>query len=215
LNWEIIKLVGVYGLIIGILYVSGFLYTRVDILVLGYFDMIVEIGYYEIAYKVVMLMSLPFLVYAQVQAPNMVASYCREGSPAILRKLTSYIKYGAAISLLLAVLFGLTIPWVLRRFLAEYYLPGVIWIQYIFLFLFIFQNISSLVGNTFIISTGHARIYMINIFIFGILNLFLDILLVHYCGYMGIAYAKCMVIILSSLSLTIPYWLVLRRHSVK
>ena len=210
LNREILKSVGFYALMIGIIHVSAFLYTRVDILVLGSFDLIVEIGYYEIVNKVLMLMSLPFLVYAQVQAPNIVASYCREGSPVILRKLTSYIKYATAISLLLAVLLGLAMPWVLRSFLTEYYLPDVIWILYIFLFLFIFQNVSNLVGNTFIISTGHARINMINIIVFGILNLFLDILLVRHYGYMGIAYAKLLVVMLGSLSLIILY-----RHALK
>jgi O-antigen/teichoic acid export membrane protein len=207
---EILKSVGFYALIIGIIHVSAFLYTRVDILVLGAFDLIVEIGYYEIVNKALMLMQLPFLVYAQVQAPNMVASYSREGSPAILRKLTSYITYATAVSLLLAVLLGLTVPWFLRHFLPEYHQPGVIRILYIFLFLFIFQNVSNLVGNTFIISTGHARINMINIIVFGILNLLLDILLVRHYGYMGIAYAKLLVVILGSLSLIILY-----RHALK
>jgi O-antigen/teichoic acid export membrane protein len=213
INREILKSVGYYALIIGIIHMSAFLYTRVDILVLGSFDLIVEIGYYEIVNKVLMLMQLPFLVYAQVQAPNIVASYCREGSPVILRKLTSYITYATAISLLLSVLLGLVMPWVLRRFLTEYYLPDVIRILYLFLFLFIFQNVSNLVGNTFIISTGHARINMINIIVFGILNLILDILLVRHYGYMGIAYAKLLVVILGSLSIIILYWVVLKKKA--
>jgi O-antigen/teichoic acid export membrane protein len=212
-NREILKSVGFYALIIGVIHVSAFLYTRVDILVLGAFDLIVEIGYYEIVNKVLMLMQLPFLVYAQVRAPDMVASYCREGSPVILLKLTSYIKYATLISLLLAVLLGLAMPWVLRSFLTEYYMPGVIRILYIFLFLFIFQNVSNLVGNTFIISTGHARINMINIIVFGILNLLLDILFVRQYGYMGIAYAKLLVVILGSLSLIFLYRHALRKKA--
>jgi O-antigen/teichoic acid export membrane protein len=212
-NREILKSVGFYALIIGVIQVSAFLYTRVDILVLGAFDLIVEIGYYEIVNKVLMLMQLPFLVYAQVQAPNMVAAYCREGSPVILLKLTSYIKYATTISLLLAVLLGLAMPWVLRHFLTEYHQPGMIRILYIFLFLFIFQNVSNLVGNTFIISTGHARINMINIIVFGILNLLLDILLVRHYGYMGIAYAKLLVVILGSLSLIALYRRALKRNT--
>ena len=212
-NREILRSVGFYALIIGVIHVSAFLYTRVDILVLGSFDLIVEIGYYEIVNKVLMLMQLPFLVYAQVQSPNIVASYCRGGSPVILRKLTSYIKYATAISLLLAVLLGLAMPWVLSRFLPEYYLPDVIRILYLFLFLFIFQNVSNLVGNTFIVSTGDARINMINIIVFGILNLLLDILFVHYYGYMGIAYAKLLVVILGSLSLIILYWYALKKKT--
>ncbi len=213
LNREILKSIGVYALVIGIIHVSAFLYTRVDILVLGSFDLIIEIGYYEIVNKVLMLLQLPFLVYAQVQAPNMVAAYFREGSSVILRTLTEYIQYATAISLLLAVLTGLAIPWILENFLRDYNLPGVIWILYIFLFLFIFQNVANLVGNTFIISTGHARINMINIIVFGILNLLLDILLVRHYGYMGIAYAKLIVMMLGSLSLIILYRHALRKKA--
>jgi len=211
---EILKSVGYYALLIGIIHVSAFLYTRVDILVLGAFDLIVEIGYYEIVNKVLMLMQLPFLVYAQVQAPNIVASYCREGSPIILRKLTSYITYATAVSLALAVLLGLSVPLAISYFLPEYDRPGVIRILHIFLFLFIFQNASNLVGNTFIISTGHARINMVNIIVFGILNLLLDILLVRRFGYMGIAYAKLLVVILGSLSLIILYRWALKKKAL-
>jgi O-antigen/teichoic acid export membrane protein len=160
-----------------------------------------------------MIMQLPFLVYAQVQAPNMVAAYFREGTSVILKTLTEYIQYATVISLLLAILTGLVVPWILENFLPEYNLPGVIEILYIFLFLFIFQNVSNLVGNTFIISTGHARINMINIIVFGILNLLLDILLVRHYGYMGIAYAKLIVMILGSLSLIVFYKLALRKKA--
>ena len=211
LNRKILKSVGLYALMIGIIHVSAFLYTRVDLLVLGYYDLIIEIGYYEIVNKVLMIMQLPFLVYAQVQAPNMVASYCRDGSAAILGKLTLYIKYATALSALLTILIGLIVPWVLKHFLTEYYLPSVIMILYIFLFLFIFQNVSNLVGNTFIISTGHARINMVNIIIFGILSLILDILFVHCFGFMGIAYAKLIAMILGSISLIMLYQYTLKK----
>jgi O-antigen/teichoic acid export membrane protein len=213
LKREILQSIGFYALIIGIIHVSAFLYTRVDLLVLGAFDLMVEIGYYEIVNKVLMLMQLPFLVFAQVRAPDMVETYCREGSPVILRKLTSYLKVATLLSLLPAVLLGLAVPWVLRHFFPEYDQPGVIRILYIFLFLFIFQNVSNLVGNTFVISTGHARINMINIIIFGILNLLLDILLVRRYGYMGIAYAKFFVVILGSLSLIILYRRALKKKA--
>lgn len=209
-NRAIFSSVGFYALIIGIIHVSAFLYTRVDILVLGSYSLIVEIGYYEIVNKVLMLLQLPFLVYAQVQAPNMVAAYCREGSPVILRKLTAYVAWGGAITALLALLIGLATPWVLNWFLPQYDRPDVRLILNIFLFLFIFQNVSNLVGNTFIISTGHARLNMVNIIVFGILSLVLNILFVDHFGYLGIAYAKCFVVVLGSLSLILLYRLALK-----
>jgi O-antigen/teichoic acid export membrane protein len=212
LNLEILRSIGFYAIVIGIIHVSAFLYTRVDILVLGSFNLIVEIGYYEIVNKVIMLMQLPFLVYAQVQAPNMVASYYCDGSHVILEKTSLYIKYTTAVTLILTVFMGLIIPWFLKNFLNEYYLSGVILILNIFLVLFIFQNVSNLIGNTFIISTGHARINMFNIIFFGFTNLFLDIIFVRYYGYMGIAYAKLFVVVLGSISLITMYRCALKRN---
>ncbi|MCL2669794.1 MAG: oligosaccharide flippase family protein, partial [Syntrophaceae bacterium] len=213
LHWETLRAIGLYALLIGVIHISAFLYSRVDILVLGSFGLIEEISYYELVNKVLLLMQLPFLVYAQVQAPDIVAAYCRKGSPVILRKLTSLIVYGTSASILLALLLGLAIPWVLPRFLPAYNLPVVLWILYLFLFLFIFQNVSNLVGNTFIISTGHARINMFNIIVFGFLNLLLDILLVRRYGYLGIAYAKLFVVMLGSLSLITFYRVSLKRST--
>jgi len=211
LHRPILKTIGTYALIIGTIHVSAFLYTRVDTLVLGYFGFITEINYYEIVNKFLMLMLMPFLVVAQVQAPNVVALYNSENRPQVLGKMKKYIR-GVSLFTALAILVTyLAVPFILQRFFGEYFSPAMLLITNIFLLLFFLQNISNFVGNTFIVSTGHAKINMINIIIFGLLNIILDIILVQRMGYMGVAYAKVIVVIPACISLVFFYWMALSK----
>jgi O-antigen/teichoic acid export membrane protein len=212
LNWRILRSIGMYALIIGTIHVSAFLYTRVDTLVLGSFGYINEINYYEIVNKFLMLMTIPFLVAAQIKAPNIVALYSSENRPLVLHKMNKYMQWVSLFSALAILATYLAAPIILERFFPEYLSPSMIIITNIFLALFLFQSVANYVGNTFIVSTGHAKINMINILIFGLLNLILDIFLVDKIGYMGIAYAKIIVVIPASISLLIFYRRALKKH---
>lgn len=205
LHRPILKSIGAYALIIGVIHVSAFLYTRVDTLVLGAFGFINEINYYEIVNKFLMLMAMPFLVVAQVQAPQIVALYGGGNRPAVLEKMKRYVRRASLFSVLAILAVYLAAPFVLRQFFPGYLSPSMLVITNTFLLLFFFQNISNFVGNTFIVSTGHARINMINIIIFGLMNVILDVFLVQKVGYMGIAYAKVIVVIPACLSLLFFY----------
>jgi O-antigen/teichoic acid export membrane protein len=205
LNWRILRLIGTYSLIIGTIHVSAFLYTRVDTLVLGSFGFINEINYYEIVNKFLMLMTMPFLVAAQVQAPKIVALYCGGDRPMVLQKMKKFMQWVALFSALTILATYLAAPIILRNFFPEYLSPGMLIIINTFFALFLFQSIANFVGNTFIVSTGHARINLINIIIFGLLNVLLDVILVQKAGYMGVAYAKIIVVIPASISLVFFY----------
>lgn len=205
LNWRILRLIGTYALIIGTIHVSAFLYTRVDTLVLGSFGFINEINYYEIVNKFLMLMAMPFLVAAQVQAPNIVALYSGENRPLVLQKMKKFIQWVSLFSALAILATYLAAPIILRNFFPEYLSPSMLVITNVFLSLFFFQSVANFVGNTFIVSTGHAKINMINIIIFGLLSVLLDVVLVQKIGYMGIAYAKIIVVIPASISLVFFY----------
>ena len=205
LHRPILKTIGTYALIIGTIHVSAFLYTRVDTLVLGYFGFITEINYYEIVNKFLMLMLMPFLVAAQVQAPNVVALYSGENRPLVPGKMKKYVQWVSLFSALAILATYLAAPYILQGFFPEYLSPAMLLITNTFLLLFFFQNVSNFVGNTFIVSTGHAKINMINIIIFGLLNVVLDVFLVQKTGFMGIAYAKIIVVIPACASLLFFY----------
>jgi O-antigen/teichoic acid export membrane protein len=205
--WQIASYAGV----IGIIYVSFFLYTRVDILVLGAFGHIVQINYYEIANKFIMIITFPFLAFAQIQAPRIVACYYTKSREAVLCTFRQYLRYAFFTACLLSVGMAIVIPFILRWFLADYNTIAVLVISYLFLVIYLFDVVANFIGNSFIISTGHAKINMVNLVLFGIANVVFDILFVYFFGFMGIAYAKLPVVILGSLSLVYFYWRAISR----
>jgi len=213
LNKSVMKEIGKYAFLIGIINFSYFLYTRMDIIILGGYDYIIEIGYYEIINKFLMLLTLPFLIFAQISAPNIVKYFSEGKKTVIILKLKKYIKFAFIFSCIGSILAFFIIFLVIKYFLVEYNHPSILIILPIFLFVFIFQSVASLVGNTFIISTGHAKLNMINLIIFGILNVILGVIFVNYFGFIGIAYSKIIVGITASLSLIFFYYLKISKES--
>jgi O-antigen/teichoic acid export membrane protein len=202
-----------YAGIIGLIHVSFFLYTRADILVLGAFDYIVEIGYYEIVNKLIMIIAFPFLAFAQIKAPDIVARFYTRGHGELTHIFRRYLRYAILFACLFAAGTAVAMPFILKHFFVVYYTSAVLTIAYLFLAIYVFDVVGNFMGNTFIISTGHAWLNMINIVVFGVANVLADILFVQRFGFMGIAYAKFFVVILGSISILFFYYQVLRRES--
>lgn len=214
INKTVIKDISKYSIIIGLIWVSYFLYTRVDIIILGHFGYFLEVGYYEIVNKVIMLLLIPVAIFSQIEAPNIVTAYYQNKKEKVLNKFKKSIKYSFLFSISLSIVAGIVAPLILKVFFIEYYNPVILNILFILLISFSFQNVANLAGNTFIISTGHAKINMINIIIFGFLNLIFGIIFIKIFGFMGVAYAKLIVLIPGSISLVVFYFLTLKKELI-
>lgn len=208
---SVLRQIASYASIIGIIYVSFFLYTRVDILVLGVFGHIVQINYYEIANKCIMIITFPFLAFAQIKAPRIVASYYTTSREAVLGTFRQYLRYAFFTACMLSIGMAIAIPFILSWFLPAYNIISVLIIAYLLLVVYPFDVVANFIGNTFIISTGHAKLNMVNLFLFGLANVVFDIVFVYLFGFMGIVYAKLPVVILGSLSLIYFYWRAISR----
>ncbi len=207
----VLRQIASYAGIIGIIHVSFFLYTRVDILVLGAFGHIVEINYYEIANKFIMIITFPFLAFAQIKAPRIVACYYTQPREALLGAFRQYLRHAFGAACLFAAGMAAVVPFALRWLLPAYDTVAVLVIAYLLLVVYLFDVVANFTGNTFIISTGHAKINMVNIVVFGLANVAFDILFVRLFGFMGVAYAKILVVVLGSLSLVFFYWRAISR----
>lgn len=69
-NKEVIKEVGKYSIIVGIANLGYFIFTGINVLILGHFGFITEIGYYQIINKIFMILIIPFTILSQIIAPN-------------------------------------------------------------------------------------------------------------------------------------------------
>jgi O-antigen/teichoic acid export membrane protein len=72
--------------------------------------------------------------------------------------------------------------------------------------LFPFQSVSEYIGNTFVVSTGHAMLNMKNVIFFGVLNVFLDVLFVALFGASGVLYARIISISVGTVFLIFLYY---------
>jgi len=206
INKDVIKDIGKYSLIIGSANISYFLYTRIDVLILGHFNYIVEIGIYEIVNKVIMLLILPFTIISQVIAPDITRLYSSKKIDHILNKFKKYMLLsfllGFALSLFTMIFFNM----VLKVFLSEYYNSTIIFALNVLLFIFLFQCVNHVAGNGFSIATGHAKVNLYVLMIFGFLNVIMGIILIKTFGFNGLIYTKLIVGILANTSFILYYY---------
>jgi O-antigen/teichoic acid export membrane protein len=192
-NQKILKKVLSYSLIIGIGNIGSFLYSRIDLLFLGHYGYITEIGYYEIAYRVLSFMLIPFIIIAQVLAPIVTRSYSRGESNNIKRLfslniLVSFI--GAVIVTGVIIVFS---SFGLEILFPQYNTPAMKHILILLLPVFFTQVLNTITPSGFVYATGHAKLSTIFLIIFGTMNVILDYLFINLYGYLGILYATILI----------------------
>lgn len=177
--------------IIGLVYLT---YARLDTILLGSFGYIVEVGYYEIVNKVILLLSLPIQIYAQVMSPRMVGLWHREKEK-VFSIVRRHILYSIPILSLSALASYIVVDYVLQKYLTEYANLLVLTMLGWILFAFIFQGVSDLIGNTFAVATDHEKLNLAILSVFGLLNLVFVYLGIQFFGPVGVVYAKVAVYI--------------------
>src|SRR3989344_2262491 len=70
LNKQVIKEIGSYSFVYGLATLGYFLFSRVDILILGHYNYIDEIAVYELLNKIFLVLLMPFTILGQIMAPN-------------------------------------------------------------------------------------------------------------------------------------------------
>ena len=200
LNKEVIKEIGGYAFLIGIANISFFMYTRADIIILGKFNYITEIGYYEILNKILLILLLPSAILGDIIAPRITSLYATNNKELVYKKFKKYFGYFLALGIAMTLLVYLALPYFISIFLPKYYVSSF---KIMFLLFFIIlptRIIGTFMVGGFITPSGFAKIVSINTFIFGILNILLDITLISLFGFLGVIYST---LLLNFISFTI------------
>jgi PST family polysaccharide transporter len=194
-----------YSLVIGVSSIAYFLYSRVDILVLGHYGYVEEIGYYELINKGFELMFLPFALLAQVIAPDITAYFAKKDYDQVRTKLFSFMKIIIPLSILIAIMFYYLFPLLIREFLTEYYVEEMLISIFILSFLIPTKIWGVFQTQSFIVATGFARIIAITTMIGGILNIFLDIIAINLIGFAGVFWVTLIIHSMNIIFQTIYY----------
>lgn len=209
----ILKDIGGYSVYFGIASVGYFLISKVNIIILGNYNLLEEIAVYELLNKIYIIYLIPLSVLGQVLAPNIVEMFT----------LKRYVKVISLFKKILVYSFGLTILFIplsilLTNMVLHIFFPGyvneVLFALLLPVTLTYAKAIPVVVINTSMItSTGHARYMAVENVLVGILNVLLNIFVVRIYGYVGVVWVTLVLQTLSMIVLYVVYYLALLKKS--
>jgi len=205
LSNEVIKDIGKYSLMIALSTIAFFLYTRVDIIILGHFGYVEEIGYYEIINKLFLLLVLPFNLLAQVVAPEVASLNAMKRLDRIKQKYQRYLIFMAITAIAYTLIIYFIFPAMIKLFFKAYFNEVMILSFTILIFLLPFKLWGVFQTQAFVISTGHAKIIALVTTVGGILNVFFDVIFIKVVGFVGVFWVTVIIHSLSILLVTTLY----------
>ncbi len=186
---ETIKKILFYSFHVGLATAGYFLFSRIDILILGQYGYFDEIATFEVLNRLLAVGLVPVQILAQVVAPrfsslNAVGNYIR------INYLFKKFVIGLAI---LAVLFFAITPFILDTligvFFSEYHNEILSQILVLTVAIYALNVYSAVISIGIVTATGYAKIFSISNIFLAVFNFILSILLLQMIGFMGVIYA--------------------------
>jgi len=177
-----------YAAVIGVTGVFMFLSTQVDVLFLGYFGYFTEVGYYEIIFKFLALLMMPYAIIGHVISPDFTRHYANKNFGWIKQNLKRSIALSFVLSSLVCVALYFGLPYVFEHFFTKYNTLELNKMSQIVMVLF-FTNMFNGFIPLLAIATGHARWGMYFIVVVGGLNVLFDYISIIQWGVWGLIYA--------------------------
>ena len=208
---KILKDIITYAFFFGIAAIGNYLFSKVNILILGKYNLMEEIAVYELVTKFNTEFLLPFIVLGAVIAPNVVEIFSRKEH----QQLGVLFKRLLLLTVLMGIIFipvsmflsrcliGIIFPVYLGEILNSLLLPVVLTHAVV---------VPVVVINAgMITSTGHAKLMAIQNILAGIVNVVLNILVIERYGYVGVVWVTLAVQLVSTIVLYLVYYSKLKR----
>lgn len=209
---QILKDIWGYSIYFGIATLGYFFFSKVNIVILGIYNLMEEIAVYELLNKIFTVYLIPFVVLGQVLAPNVVEMFSSKRYGDVLRVFKKSMMY----SLVIAVLF-VPVTMIITRIGIEVVFPqysnGILLALLLPVALTTAKAIPVTIINTGLItSTGHARYMAIENIVVGILNVLLNIFIIRIYGYIGVIWVTLILQCISTTILYIVYYKRIREY---
>jgi len=215
LNKEVMKQIGNYSFVFGIATLGYYLFSRIDILILGHFGYIKEIATYELLNKIFLILLTPFAIIGQVIAPNFTELYVKKKYKTIQTKFKKYI----LISLLSSILFGIILYMGFKIFIPIFfneYNNGIFLLMILPVTLtYLIQVYCTYINAGIIVSTGYAKLMVYISSWLGLLNILLSLILLQHFSYMGVIYANLISNIMGIILLHMIFYIKINNLTIK
>jgi len=205
---KLLKDIFSYSIYFGIATLGYFLFSKVNILIFGRYNLLEEIAVYELLNKIFAIFLIPFTVLGQVLSPNVVEMFSLKKYENVRRLFKKSLIY----FFILAILFIPITMFVTKSgidILFPQYSSGILMALLLPVALTSAKAIPVLIINTGLItSTGHAKYMAVENVAVGVLNVLLNIFVIQIYGYIGVVWVT---LILQSISLVVLYIVYYRR----
>lgn len=199
---KVIKDIVSYSVYFGIATLGYFLFSKVNILILGRYNLLEEIAVYELLNKIFAIYLIPFTVLGQVLAPNVVEMFSLKKYENVRRLFKRSLIYFFTLAILFVPI-AMFLTKVGIDILFPQYANGILMALLLPVALTSAKAIPVLVINTGLItSTGHAKYMAVENVVVGVLNVLLNIFVIQIYGYIGVVWVT---FILQSISLVVLY----------
>ena len=208
---KILRDIVTYAFFFGVAAIGHYLFSKVNILILGQYNLMEEIAVYELVTKFNTEFVLPFVVLGAVIAPNVVEIFSKNE----YQQLRSLFKKLLLLTFLMGTIF-IPVAMLLSRFLIGIIFPAYLGdILDTLLLPVVLTNavvVPVVVINAgMITSTGHAKLMAIQNILAGVVNVVLNILILGRYGYVGVVWVTFAVQLVSTIVLYLVYYSKLKR----
>jgi O-antigen/teichoic acid export membrane protein len=209
---KILKDIGTYSIYFGIATLGYYLFSKVNILILGQYGLLEEIAVYELLNKMFTVYLIPFSVLGQVLAPNVVELFALKRYESIRSAFKKLLLYLSGLGILFIPV-SMIVSKVAIDILLPEYSNGVL-IALLFPMALTYAKMipGAAINSGIITSTGHAGIMAVLNVISGILNVLLNIWAVREYGYLGVVWVTLVIQMISLVVLYLVYYSKLKEY---
>lgn len=209
---KVLKDIGLYSLSFGIATLGFYLFSKVNILILGRYDLLEEIAVYELLNKIYTVYLIPFTVLGQVLAPTIVEVFSLKKYTFVINTFKKLLLYLLIIALVFIPI-SMAITKILIQLLLPQYSNGIL-LALLFPIAITYAKMipGSAINSGLITSTGHAGIMAVQNVISGVLNVVINIFVIKEYGYIGVVWVTFWIQLISVVVLYVVYYLKLKRY---
>ncbi|MFA7654866.1 MAG: oligosaccharide flippase family protein [Candidatus Dojkabacteria bacterium] len=205
LDRKIVKDVTTYAMYFGIAALGHYLFSKMNVLILGSQNLLEEVAVYELLNKINTELLLPFIVLGQILAPNIVEDFSKKR----FENIQKQFRKNLVLTLLAAIIFlplSIVITSVAVNLFFPIYSGDILQSLLLPVALTFSTAVPVVVINTgMITSTGHGKLMAIQNIITGIVNVLLNLFIIKSHGYIAVVWVTFAVQLISNTILYLIY----------
>jgi len=189
LDLKIIKNISSYSIFLGISNIGYYLFARVNIIIMGKYNIIEDIAYYDIINTIFLIMLVPMQIISSTVAPNKSKDFILKKYSSIKSKIVRETVLLFCIGLIV-LLFSIILFPIIHKIVLTSYNFKKIYTLFILLGLLIpFRYFSSYLTTAYIIQMNLVILLNITLITSGLINVILIFLLIGKYGIFGVVTA--------------------------